>query len=229
MKIISLFTGKLVTITWRTLRCSIVSLPQFSLGITLRPWTSRREVGERSLILSKRRLNLNIDSPNKIQPRVLRELADVVAKAKFPGKHHLLLKRRTLRTANHSTSPLCPVRSWNRQILLAAYGRWTGDQRQPTRLRKRQIVPNEFRGCLQCSDASVDKGRAIDIYLDFFKTVDMVPKILPVKWDLYGFDGLTVTWMRNSLDGGIQSVQLTGQTPNRNQWWVMSLKGPYWD
>lgn len=124
MKIISLFTGKLwtMTMTWRRLRCSAISLPQFSLANTLRPWTSRQELGERSFIHCKRRLNLNIDSPNKMQPRVLREMADVVAKAKFPGKLHLLVKRvkrRALRTAKHSASPLCPVRSWNRQIFLA--------------------------------------------------------------------------------------------------------------
>ncbi|KAK4830822.1 hypothetical protein QYF61_013751 [Mycteria americana] len=44
---------------------------------------------------------------------------------------------------------------------------------------------------------SVDKGRAMDvIYLDFCKAFDM----------RYGFDGWTVDWIRNWMDGCIQRV-----------------------
>ncbi|GAB0186306.1 mitochondrial enolase superfamily member 1 [Grus japonensis] len=147
--------------------------------------------------------NLNIHKsmgPDEMHPRVLRELADAVAKPLFmifekswqsgevPGEWKKIMKQILLETMLKHME--------DRDMIQDSRHGFT----------KGKSCLTNLVAFYDGVTTSVDKGRAMDIiYLDFYKALDMVPhNILLSGFEIYGFDGLTVQWMRNWLDGHIQ-------------------------
>ncbi|PKU41393.1 rna-directed dna polymerase from mobile element jockey- hypothetical protein [Limosa lapponica baueri] len=71
----------------------------------------------------------------------------------------------------------------------------------------------------------LDMGQATDVvYLEFCKAFDMVPhNSLLSKLERYGFDGWTVQWMKNWLDGLIQGVMVNG---SMSRWSLVTSRVP---
>ncbi|KAK4825160.1 hypothetical protein QYF61_024549 [Mycteria americana] len=144
--------------------------------------------------------NLNIYKsmgPDEMHPRVLRELAD--GRKNDPGNY---------RPVSLTSVPGKIMK----QILLEAMLEHMEDREV---IRDSQHGFTKGKSCLTNLVAfykgvttSVDEGKAMDvIYLDFCKAFDMVPhNILLSRLERYRFDGWTVHWIRNWLDGRIQRV-----------------------
>ncbi|KAK4832332.1 LOW QUALITY PROTEIN: hypothetical protein QYF61_021861 [Mycteria americana] len=180
--------------------------------------------------------NLNVHKsmgPNKMDSRLLKELADVVAKQLSvifqkswqPGEVpsgwrkgtitpiFLKGKKEDLGTTNQWDSPLCPIME---QILLEDIWKHMEDKEV---IRVSQCCLTNLVAFYNGVTASVDKGRATDvIYLG--SAFDTVPyNILAAKLERYGW---TVRWIKNWLDGHVRRVTVNG---SMSKW----KPGPCWD
>ncbi|KAK4823184.1 hypothetical protein QYF61_027088 [Mycteria americana] len=168
--------------------------------------------------------------PDEIQPRVLRELAEVLTKLLSILYQQSWLTREVpvdWRLANKKdckedpgnyrpvslTSVLGKVME---QIILSAIMWHVHDKRV---IRPSQHGFRKGRSCLtnlisfyNKVTRLVDEGKAVDVvYLDFSKAFDTIShSILLEKLAAHGLDGRTLCWVKNWLDGQAQRVVVNG-------------------